>query len=268
MKKLSIFAIIFVLIVAPLTAHASNNIDVFFNGKLLSFDQPPIEKDNRVFVPLRKIAETYGAQVGYSDNSAGEQVTITTDSNTIIFTLNKPTVSVNSLVKTIDVAPFELNGRTLVPIRYISEFLGLTVNWIDVTQSVYISTTNINPIDNTPINQPPSTSDDKIKYYSEFPTVIDFGATYNLNFVGSFSSGVATTYYYPLSAEENFADYGKQLESVGFGDYNDFYDSDDFYIQSYTKDNIVIFLGYEQTDSKKYAIILVGDIDAYEDLFM
>jgi len=47
---------------------------------------------------------------------------------------------VNGAVKVLDVAPFIYNGRTYVPLRFISEALGKEVRWDDQNRVVYIET--------------------------------------------------------------------------------------------------------------------------------
>ena len=38
-----------------------------------------------------------------------------------------------------DVAPVEIDGRTLVPLRAVSESLGVKVDWSEALQTVYLS---------------------------------------------------------------------------------------------------------------------------------
>lgn len=48
-------------------------------------------------------------------------------------------IRVNNKFVSTDVAPFIQNGRTMVPIRVISESLGYDVDWDQATQSIFIT---------------------------------------------------------------------------------------------------------------------------------
>ncbi len=47
-------------------------------------------------------------------------------------------ISVNGQTQSMDVAPFIQNGRTLVPVRFVSEALGAKVDWIDANKEIVI----------------------------------------------------------------------------------------------------------------------------------
>jgi len=61
----------------------------------------------------------------------------------IVLTLGSKEASVNGTIKTMDVAPFTVSGRTMVPVRFISEFLGATVIWTESTKSALIADNGI-----------------------------------------------------------------------------------------------------------------------------
>ncbi len=54
------------------------------------------------------------------------------------FYINNTTYYLNDEMKTMDVAPIILEGRTLLPIRYVAEALGATVEWEAIEQKVTI----------------------------------------------------------------------------------------------------------------------------------
>src|SRR5689334_15933059 len=58
--------------------------------------------------------------------------------------LNEPAAFINGVKKSIDstnqsVTPFEENGRTLVPLRFIGESLGTNVFWADAANTAIIT---------------------------------------------------------------------------------------------------------------------------------
>ena len=117
------------------------NAQVF--GKAKSNDvAPKIEKD-RTMLPARFVAENLGAKVEWDGEK--ELVTITgknlkTDENvTILITIGSATVKVNGKEIKLDSPAFIENDRTYTPIRFISENLGASVEWVEKEQKVIIT---------------------------------------------------------------------------------------------------------------------------------
>ena len=112
-------------------------------GKTKSNDvAPKIEKD-RTMLPARFVAENLGAKVEWDGEK--ELVTITsknlkTDENvTILITIGAATVKVNGKEIKLDSPAFIENDRTYTPIRFISENLGASVEWVEKEQKVIIT---------------------------------------------------------------------------------------------------------------------------------
>ncbi len=118
------------------TAANEGNIEVTLDGELLSFDVPPTIIGGRTLVPLRVIFEALGATVDW--NSATKTVTGIKDSTKISLKVNSNVAYVNSNTVRIDVPATVINGRTLVPARFIAESLGTDVEWIKSTRTVTI----------------------------------------------------------------------------------------------------------------------------------
>ena len=107
------------------------------NNNKLEFDQEPILEQNRTLVPLRKIFEALGAIVTWNERT--QTVTVIKGSKKIYFTINSPEMYVDGNKLTIDVPAQIRNGRTLVPVRAISEALGCSVDWDDSSKTVIIT---------------------------------------------------------------------------------------------------------------------------------
>ena len=129
------------LIFAPLAARPDQAVSISVNGYQVQFDQPPIERSGRVFVPLRGVFERLGASVVY-DNGA---ITATGNGRNIELSIGSTSAYVNGEQRTLDVAPFLVGNRTLVPLRFISESLGALVSYDDSSKSVAISMGGWNP---------------------------------------------------------------------------------------------------------------------------
>ncbi len=102
-------------------------VSVFVNGTRVNFDVAPTIIDGRTLVPLRAIFESLGATVEWDDFT--KTVTGTKDGTTIKMTVGQNTFTVNDEVKTLDVPSQIIDGRTLVPVRAISESFGVDVEW-------------------------------------------------------------------------------------------------------------------------------------------
>jgi Copper amine oxidase N-terminal domain/CopC domain len=132
--SLGVFALVVALALGS-SASLAADISVVVNGQQIQFDQPPIERSGRVFVPLRGVFEHLGASVVY-DNGV---VNATGNGRTIQLHIGSTEATVNGQTHTLDVAPFIVGSRTLVPIRFISESLGANVDWNDNTRTVVIT---------------------------------------------------------------------------------------------------------------------------------
>ena len=120
------------------SAYAADEISVVYNGEKLEFDQEPIIEDGRTKVPFRKIFESMGTIV-YYNGSKNTIMGLTKTGDIIIHKIGTNTASINGTEQTYDAASTILNGRTLVPVRMISELQGAKVDWNDKTKTVDIN---------------------------------------------------------------------------------------------------------------------------------
>ncbi|MFZ5946290.1 MAG: copper amine oxidase N-terminal domain-containing protein [Bacillota bacterium] len=100
----------------------SKKYQTFVNGKKLQYDVSPINKEGRTLVPFRNLAEALGAEVSW--NAEDSQVTVTKGETTIVLTIGEKIALVNGQEVELDVPGEVLNGRTLVPLRFLAEKLG------------------------------------------------------------------------------------------------------------------------------------------------
>ena len=106
-----------------------SDIYVKVNGEILGFETPPILENDRTLVPMRFILEKMGADVGWYDE---HQMVVAQQNNmTVEMSINNPTATVNGKSVAMDVPPRLINGRTMIPLRFLSEELGYSVQWDD-----------------------------------------------------------------------------------------------------------------------------------------
>lgn len=112
---------------------ASFNYDVRIqiNDELVSFpDAKPFIDTNQVtLVPIRFISEELGYKVGWEQKGSQIYVTIQGDGKSIAFTTGDSEVWVNGEQKRFQTNALFHEGRSYVPVRFISEVFGIRVQW-------------------------------------------------------------------------------------------------------------------------------------------
>lgn len=91
-------------------------------------DTKPIAYQDRTMVPLRFLAESFGAQVDWNQES--QTATVLFQGKKIDLPINSKEVYVNGQTVSLDVPAIARDDRTLVPIRFVTEQLGMQVNYI------------------------------------------------------------------------------------------------------------------------------------------
>ena len=119
------------LSIAPAPAQS---VAIVVNGAPVTFDQPPVERAGRVFVPLRGVFERLGASVVYANGDINAQG----NGRSVHLHIGSTQAVVNGQTLTMDVAPFLIGARTLVPLRFVAQSLGANVNWSQSNNTVYI----------------------------------------------------------------------------------------------------------------------------------
>lgn len=137
-KKLGLMVLVMLTLSVMLStmASASGGIKVMVNGELVQFDVQPQLINDRTMVPLRAIFEQLGARVDW--NSDTRTVTATKDDIVVKSTIGNKTMYINGEQKTMDVAPAVIDGRTLVPVRFVAEAFDCYVEWDGGSSTVYI----------------------------------------------------------------------------------------------------------------------------------
>ena len=119
-------------------AKKADDISVYIDKRPLLFaDQEPVLLNDRTMVPMRRIFEAYDADVEWFD--ATQSIKATRDKTVVELTIGQTAIKVNGEEKAMDVAPVIMNGRTLVPLRFVGEALGCDVQWVEETNSVELS---------------------------------------------------------------------------------------------------------------------------------
>jgi Copper amine oxidase N-terminal domain len=147
-------AVGFVLIVPSAALGQQAPIRVYVDGQQVPFDVPPSMIQGRVLVPLRGIFERLGATVDFDPQS--QHIMAVRGPQTVELTIGSRQAHVNSNPILLDVPAFAIAGRTMVPLRFVSESLGANVQWVEASQTILIGSTGASPPPPPPGQVPPS----------------------------------------------------------------------------------------------------------------
>lgn len=138
-KKWLLFILFMALLMAslPNSVVASQLITVILNDEQLQFDVRPVLENGRVLVPLRAIFEALGAVVDYD---ATTETIIATKGQTRIRLQTFATHGFrNGEAIPLNVPAKVIQGRTMVPLKFVSEALGAGVEWDTESRMVKIN---------------------------------------------------------------------------------------------------------------------------------
>lgn len=96
----------------------------------------PIIIDGRTMLPVRAVIESVGGQISWDSDS--RTTTLSYNNKEIILIIDSKTAIVDGEMKEIDTVPVIVNGRTMLPIRFIAENFGFEVEWNEAEKTVKI----------------------------------------------------------------------------------------------------------------------------------
>lgn len=139
LKKTIGLIVIFIMVLSAscVFAEVDDNVSVRINGELIESNDKNYIVNDRVFVLARDVAESLGAIVEWQN--ATKEVTMRLDNQIISFNIDSFTADVDGEIKVMDTMPFLKNERTYVPVRFLSENLGFSVQWDGIDRIVDIS---------------------------------------------------------------------------------------------------------------------------------
>jgi len=114
-------------------------VRVFIDGQLVSFDVPPAIAAGRVLVPLRGVFNRLGAVVTWDPIT--QTVLAARGDTNISLRIGDTEAHINGQPTPMDVPALLVDGRTMVPLRFISQALGSQVSWDATSTTVQIAGT-------------------------------------------------------------------------------------------------------------------------------
>ena len=109
----------------------------YINGVAKELDAAPIIVESRTMLPVRFVAEAFGAEVGW--DGATSTATVKTATTEIKIAIGANSATVNGKTVELDAPAFIQNGRTYMPVRFVAEKLGATVDWDSATSTATLT---------------------------------------------------------------------------------------------------------------------------------
>ncbi len=167
-----------------------SEIHIEIDGEIIQLAIAPIIINEHYMVPGQTVIEHIGAEFSWDDDK--KQVKINRNDVELIFTLNSTIVGVNGMNEKIDVAPVMASDTVMLPIKFISEKLGIEMHMDDQTETIILEKPSELLI-------PYTKALDMFKEgVTAFVTDIDTGITYTVKRIGG--QGFADVE--PLTAED------------------------------------------------------------------
>ncbi|MEQ8175556.1 MAG: DUF5050 domain-containing protein [Syntrophomonadaceae bacterium] len=128
MKRVLGALLILAIFLVPLPAKADDTPRVFLDGQELTFDVSPVIVEGRVLVPISQIFKYF--DISFRWDSA----TMTASFDQDYYLLSSVTIdSTNAVVRNqiveLDVPPMIINGRTMVPLRFVAQAANCSINY-------------------------------------------------------------------------------------------------------------------------------------------
>lgn len=119
-------------------ANPTGNVDVVVNRESINMLVSPVIQQGRTLVPVREISQALGYTVSWNQATG----TVYLNNQSEVSNAPNPTnerIVINGNPIHSDVPPQIMNGRTMVPVRVISEATGANVSWDQQNRRVTVS---------------------------------------------------------------------------------------------------------------------------------
>lgn len=153
------------------SAMSRPDIDIIINGHAVDYTEgAPAKEAGRVLVPFRSILKSLPGFVLVWDSSA-QTVTASYGDRIVRLTIGSREAKVNGSTVALDAPATTMDGRTMVPLRFLSEALGAVVNWNNIDQRVTV----VLPTGNTSLQSVASSAPTSRRFFRSQPTQLKPG---------------------------------------------------------------------------------------------
>lgn len=124
------------------------------NGERLdNLPMPPVIMDGNALVPAREVFEKLGARVAWKDKE--QEVDVLYNNIFVVMHINNKNAVVAGRNMEMSVAPKIINNKTMIPLRFVSEAVGLDVGWDTATRTASVNEPSTETTTETTTQAPP-----------------------------------------------------------------------------------------------------------------
>lgn len=143
-RKFAILIIAFAILMIAAPAMAQKEVSIIVDGRKIETDVAPYIENGRTMVPVRFVTEALGGTAGYYEDGDFPLpvIVVTHPDQPLALTMfeGKHIALISQGAYRTDVPPVIKNGRTMIPVRFITDYLGYDIYWEEDTWTIYIDT--------------------------------------------------------------------------------------------------------------------------------
>jgi len=128
----------------------SRPVEMRVDGQTLQSDVSPVTTSDKVYVPLRPLAEALGATT--SENRATGEVVVSRGDKSLRVKVGDVHATYNGMPMTLKHAPFRVQGRVMIGMKAFGRAFGVRVSYDKRSSRVDVQTgvlTSANSVDNS-----------------------------------------------------------------------------------------------------------------------
>lgn len=149
-------------------ANAATPVNVVVDGTPMSLSKPAVTMNGYTIIPMKDIFERLGASVSWDGDN--EIVTAQKEEINVQLKIGSPVAQINGVSYLLPVKAQIFEGRTMVPLRFVSQALGCHIGWDGDTFTAYVDSNSIpgeNQLDQSAIDDLVTKMDTEIIVGSE-----------------------------------------------------------------------------------------------------
>lgn len=140
MKKVFCLLLVVVISLSFVVVTANEIVSVYVNGNEIESDIPAVIVNGSTMLPFRAVFNALGIQDSQITwNEQSHSIEVKSEGNFIFLAIGLSAAIVNDNMIMLNTMPYIDNGRTMVPVRFVSESLGANVEWDEINKKVNIT---------------------------------------------------------------------------------------------------------------------------------
>ncbi len=114
-------------------------IKLIINGEEIeNLPAPPVIYNNSTLVPAREVFEPLGSVVDWKP--ATQEIYVGNSQDLLILQIGNKYADFNGRQLQMSIPPQIINGKTMIPLRFVAESFGYEVDWSDTKRAAYVNT--------------------------------------------------------------------------------------------------------------------------------